>query len=251
MKRRNGNCPVALLLSAALAGSIWAQAPSDSDLTKRDLAESRNDRRNNVGPGQGNSSAGAPSGNKPDDPVFEPVKIFDNVYAIGRTGTAVYAITTSAGILLIDSGYERDVEPVLLDDGMKKLGLDPAQIKTIIITHDSSITSRERHYLQQHYHPAVYLSQPDWDLMERPGGGEKRVKARSPRFEARSSHVRWPGDHAGRRESYGRFHPGSHAWIDGPDLPGEGPRQDARRRDFRRHDVGQRAQRLDGRTGAI
>ena len=35
--------------------------------------------------------------NRADDPVITPTKLFDNVYAIGRTSTVVYAVTTSAG----------------------------------------------------------------------------------------------------------------------------------------------------------
>src|SRR5579872_1725299 len=64
-----------------------------------------------------------PYANKPDDPEFAPTKLFDNVYAIGRVGTVVYAITTSDGIILIDAGYANQVDTVLLP-GMKKLGLD-------------------------------------------------------------------------------------------------------------------------------
>jgi hypothetical protein len=50
--------------------------------------------------------------NRADDPLITPTKIFDNVYAIGRTGTVVYAITTSAGIVLIDAGYADQLETV-------------------------------------------------------------------------------------------------------------------------------------------
>src|SRR5262245_33021856 len=32
------------------------------------------------------------------DPVIEPVKIFDNVYALGSTSTVIYAVVTSQGI---------------------------------------------------------------------------------------------------------------------------------------------------------
>jgi len=38
----------------------------------------------------------------------------------------VWAVTTSAGIVLIDAGYADQLESVLLP-GMKKLGLDPSQ----------------------------------------------------------------------------------------------------------------------------
>ena len=43
--------------------------------------------------------------NTPDDPLLEPVRIFVNLYAIGRTRTIIYAITTSDGIILLDAGY--------------------------------------------------------------------------------------------------------------------------------------------------
>ena len=112
----------------------------------------------------------APRANSPADPLLEPAKIFDNVYIIGRLGTAVYAITTSDGILLIDSGYPNEVEPVLID-GMKKLGLDPAKIKAVILTHGHADHFGGTPYLQEHYSPRVYLSAADWSLMENPPAG--------------------------------------------------------------------------------
>ena len=40
----------------------------------------------------------APRPNGPNDPPIAPTKIFDNVYAIGNSGTTVYVVRTSAGI---------------------------------------------------------------------------------------------------------------------------------------------------------
>src|SRR5438477_7371067 len=45
----------------------------------------------------------APRANSPNDPPIEPTKIFDNVYVIGNQGTAAYVISTSDGLLMIDS----------------------------------------------------------------------------------------------------------------------------------------------------
>jgi hypothetical protein len=53
----------------------------------------------------------APRANSLNDPLLEPAKIFDNVDILGRIGTAIYAITTSAGIMLIDSGFRESVPP--------------------------------------------------------------------------------------------------------------------------------------------
>jgi metallo-beta-lactamase class B len=121
----------------------------------------------------------APRANNPSDPLLEPAKIFDNVYLIGRLGTAVYAITTPDGIILIDSGYPNEVEPVLLD-GMKKVGLDPSKIKLVILTHGHADHFGGTPYLQEHYSPHVYLSAADWNLMENPPAGGRAQKGPPP-----------------------------------------------------------------------
>jgi metallo-beta-lactamase class B len=108
-----------------------------------------------------------PRANSPKDPLIEPTKLFDNVYAIGRSGTVVYAITTPDGIILIDSGYANEVESVLLA-GMNKLGLDPAKIKYLIVTHGHGDHFGGAAYLQEHYGPHVVLSEADWNLMLNP-----------------------------------------------------------------------------------
>ena len=46
----------------------------------------------------------------------------------------VYAITTSAGIVLIDAGYADQLEAVLLP-GMKTLGLDPNSVRYVLLGH--------------------------------------------------------------------------------------------------------------------
>jgi len=109
----------------------------------------------------------APRANSPTDPLIEPTKLFDNLYAFGRSGTVVYAITTSDGIILIDSGYGNEVESVLIAQ-MKTVGLDPAQVKTIILTHGHGDHFGGAAYFQDHYGAHIVESAADWDLMEHP-----------------------------------------------------------------------------------
>src|SRR4051794_36101913 len=78
--------------------------------------------------------ANAGRANAADDPLLEPTRIFDNLYVIGRSTTAVYALTTADGIILIDSGYADQLDSVLIP-GMKQLGLDPARVKYVVVTH--------------------------------------------------------------------------------------------------------------------
>ncbi len=108
--------------------------------------------------------------NAADDPVITPTKIFDNLYAIGRTSTTVYAITTSDGIVLIDAGYPDQLETVLLP-GMKEVGLDPARIKYILVTHGHADHFGGSTVLQQRYGAKVGMAAADWETVERPGRG--------------------------------------------------------------------------------
>jgi metallo-beta-lactamase class B len=159
--------------AALLALTLRAQAPPpalkpETDASKALIAKASKT-AGKLWPAEVHFFCEAPRANAANDPVIEPTKIFDNVYAIGRNSTIVYAITTAAGIILIDAGYPNDVEPVLLD-GMKKLGLDPAQIKIILVTHGHADHFGGSAYLQQHYGAQVYISEADWNFMENPPG---------------------------------------------------------------------------------
>ena len=118
----------------------------------------------------------APSANTPNDPVIAPTKIFDNVYAIGNSGTTVYVIQTSDGLLMIDSLSAKQVESQLLP-GFQKLGLDPANVKIILIGHGHADHFGGSAYFQDHYGSKVYISAADWNFMENPpqgrGGDQK------------------------------------------------------------------------------
>ena len=79
---------------------------------------------------------------------------------------SAWAVKTSAGIILIDTlfGYAAQDEIV---DGMKKLGLDPADIKYIVISHAHGDHDGAVKFLQDTYHPHVILAPKDWELAAR------------------------------------------------------------------------------------
>jgi metallo-beta-lactamase class B len=121
-----------------------------------------------------------PRANRPDDPVIPASKILDNVYIIGNSGTAVYVIQTSAGLLMIDSLAANQVETQLLP-GFQKLGLDPASVKIILMGHGHGDHFGGSPYMQEHFGSKVYISTADWNLMENPppprGGAKKAAPA--------------------------------------------------------------------------
>ena len=121
----------------------------------------------------------APRANRADDPVIEPTRIFDNLYAIGSTGTVAYVIRTSAGLLMIDALGANEVESRLLP-GFAKLGLDPSQVKTILVAHGHADHFGGSAYFQDHFKSRVYVSAVDWTLMETPPRGRGPGAAAPP-----------------------------------------------------------------------
>ena len=112
----------------------------------------------------------APRANRADDPLIEPTRVFDNFYAIGSIGTVAYVIQTSAGLMMIDALSANEVESKLLP-GFARLGLDPAQVKIILVAHGHADHFGGAAYFQQRFGSRVYVSAADWDLMEAPARG--------------------------------------------------------------------------------
>jgi len=95
----------------------------------------------------------------------EPVKVFDNLYFIGQTEYSAWAITTSEGIIVMDAIFDYSVEDEVVN-GLTSLGLDPKQIKYVIVSHAHGDHVGGARYLQEH-NAHIVMSGPDWDLMER------------------------------------------------------------------------------------
>ncbi|MQA29281.1 MAG: MBL fold metallo-hydrolase [Luteitalea sp.] len=96
----------------------------------------------------------------------EPAKVFDNLYFVGQSEYSAWAVTTSAGIIVIDSIFGYSVEDQVVG-GLRKLGLDPTQIKYVIVSHGHSDHSGGAKFLQETFGARVILSAADWDLLDR------------------------------------------------------------------------------------
>jgi metallo-beta-lactamase class B len=183
---------VGALLAITLPGLIPAQTPAaapakpDSPEVQA-LIEKAKKAGGPMWAGEEHFFCEAPRPNRPDDPVIPASKIFDNVYIIGNSGTAVYVIQTSAGLLMIDSLGADQVQTQLLP-GFQKLGLDPANVKIILVGHGHADHFGGSPYMQEHFGSKVYISAADWSLMEHPsagrGGPPKGPPAVLPKHDA-------------------------------------------------------------------
>lgn len=101
-------------------------------------------------------------------PEIEPTRVFDNLYALPSSPvqqTTVWAISTRDGIILLDSGQQGRTEAIVA--GMRTLGLDPAQVKYVLLGHGHG----------DHYAGAAYFQERgarvgtgpgDWDVIHPP-----------------------------------------------------------------------------------
>jgi metallo-beta-lactamase class B len=96
----------------------------------------------------------------------EPVKVFDNLYFLGQTEFSVWAITTSQGIILLDAIFDYSIEDEVVG-GMKTLGLDPAQIKYVMVSHGHLDHAGGAKFLQEKFGARLLMTAADYDLLDR------------------------------------------------------------------------------------
>lgn len=103
-----------------------------------------------------------------------PVKIFDNLYYLGVPGigeVTAWAITTSAGIVIIDTLSSPQEARDVIVGGLIKLGLNPKNIRYVLLTHEHLDHYGGANYLREQFHPIFAMSQAAWDAKPKPFPG--------------------------------------------------------------------------------
>lgn len=99
-----------------------------------------------------------------EEQAVEPFQIFDNLYYVGIDWVSAYVLETRDGLILIDSLYGKWINPMLAN--IAKLGLDPADIKYVLVTHGHFDHHGGAATIQQRYGAKVVMTQEDWELAE-------------------------------------------------------------------------------------
>ena len=99
-----------------------------------------------------------------DNTPLKPTKVFDNVYCIGSVSVVVWVINTSDGLILIDSMWD-DRDAKLIEEGIKGFGLDPKNLKYIILSHGHGDHYGGAKYLREKYGAKEKKKKTDTDLM--------------------------------------------------------------------------------------
>jgi metallo-beta-lactamase class B len=123
-------------------------------------------------------AAGAPQTPDRANWYAPPFKVFDNLYWLGTRQHSSWALQTSAGLIIIDTNFAWATEPEILE-GLTKLGLNPRDIKYVIISHAHGDHDQGAAELQKRFGAKVVMGAPDWQsTLQRPATAAGGVPTR-------------------------------------------------------------------------
>jgi len=99
-------------------------------------------------------------------PAPPPGQAFDNLYFVGAAWATAWALTTSEGIVVFDPLNNAQEAETLIEGGLRKLGLDPAKISHLVVSHGHGDHYGGAPYLLQKFKPRVAMSDLDWTMTE-------------------------------------------------------------------------------------
>jgi metallo-beta-lactamase class B len=184
--------PFLRLVSAAVVTvTVVAQSPPTDAETHMANAraaagmEFRNTFINLCLPGGGRPGGGAPAagrgrGATPDRGNWyaPPFRIFDNLYWLGTRQHSSWALQTRDGLIIIDTNFAWATEPEIIE-GLTKLGLNPRDIKFVVLSHAHGDHDQGAAELQKRFGAKVVMGAADWEAtLQRPATAAGGVPSR-------------------------------------------------------------------------
>ena len=92
-------------------------------------------------------------------------RVFDNLIFLGHERVSAWAVETSDGLILIDALNNPEEAEFFIENGLASLGLDPADIRIMLISHGHGDHYAGGRYLQEKYGMEVVMSAVDWQML--------------------------------------------------------------------------------------
>lgn len=91
----------------------------------------------------------------------EPWQVFDNVHFVGVCWVSAWVIKTSDGVILIDTLHEPFVDQLI--ENIRKVGVDPKDIKYVLMTHGHFDHAAGAEKLKQLTNAQFLMTQAGWN----------------------------------------------------------------------------------------
>ena len=89
-----------------------------------------------------------------------PFQLFDNLFFVGTKAAAAWVLQTDQGLILIDSAPIS--EAAALIDNIRKLGLNPIDIRYLIVTHGDRNQVGGAKRMQEEFGAVVLMTEEAW-----------------------------------------------------------------------------------------
>src|SRR6266404_4516400 len=132
------------VMAVALSGGLAKAQPADEPVSK--------------------TCREGPRSREVDIQKMEPFKVFDNLYHVGPCYVSSWVLTTPQGDILFDTAQEPFVD--LIMDNIKKVGVNPRDIKYIIVNHGHVDHFGGAARLQEFTGARVVAAPEDWTMIE-------------------------------------------------------------------------------------
>ena len=113
-------------------------------------------------------------------PPLAPMQVMDELYFLGNYWTSAWAIKTSAGLIIIDALDNAAEAKQYIEDGLRTVGLNPADIKYVVVSHAHGDHYGGAEYLKEKFNPRIVMSEIDWKVFEDPAFNPKRIPLFDP-----------------------------------------------------------------------
>lgn len=158
---RAARCGTALAAVLAFVAASAQQPGFDAAAIAREQVASL---RGNICPAPGTPAMGIAELSDTARQRMAPAKVFDNLYVLGIKTVTAWALTTSDGIILFDAMFHHNVEETVVGS-LRQLGLDPADIKYVIVSHAHNDHFGGAKYLQDTFGARIVMAVEDWEHM--------------------------------------------------------------------------------------
>lgn len=99
--------------------------------------------------------------------VIPATRVFDQLYFVGENAVSSWLLDTGDGYVLFDAQVSPEALQNTVESGMRELGLDPADIRFLVITHAHGDHFGGARYLAETYGTRIIATEGDWAQMER------------------------------------------------------------------------------------